>query len=204
MNGFIKFILFLCFSTAFIESSSAFEKTKTYTVADGLVGSVVPVIFQDSRGALWFGSDKGGVSHFDGKTFVPYKVPAMLSEEAPTTSDIQTGILLGRTRQIVEDKWGDLWVLTREDSEKTGQVNRFDGTSFMPIGTGNLLLVDKQGDIWVSENQHLIKYVTTGIQKLPVVQRNEIETAVLSLQALTINVISLMRNSFINLWALQY
>ena len=74
MDSLIKFvfILILCFSIIFIESSVAFERLETYTVADGLVGPIVPVVFQDSRGVLWFGSDRGGVSRFDGETFVPY------------------------------------------------------------------------------------------------------------------------------------
>ena len=192
MNSLMKFvfILILSFSITFIESSLAFEQLKTYTVADGLVGPIVPVIFQDSRGALWFGSDTGGVSRFDGKTFVPYTASSVALEEMPA-SGVQAGALLGRTRQIVEDKWGHIWFLTRDDSEETGHVSRFDGTSIKRIGTGNLLIVDRRGDVWVSENQWLTKYVTSGVQKLPEVHRNEIEgeTPHLSTETLTINVI---------------
>ena len=184
------FILILSFSITFIESSVAFERLETYTVADGLVGPIVPVIFQDSRGALWFGSDTGGVSRFDGKTFVPYTASLVTLEKMPA-SGVQAGALLGRTRQIVEDKWGHIWFLTRDDSEETGHVSRFDGTSIKLIGTGNLLIVDKRGDVWVSENQWLTKYVTSGVQKLPEVHRNEIEGEAphLSTGTLTINVI---------------
>ena len=146
MNSLLKFvfILILCFSVVFIESSVAFERLETYTVADGLVGPIVPVIFQDSRGVLWFGSDRGGVSRFDGKTFVPYMASPIVLEEVPT-SGVHAGALLGRTRQIVEDKWGHIWFLTRDDSEKTGYVSRFDGTSIKLIGSGNLLIVDRWG-----------------------------------------------------------
>ena len=184
------FILILSFSITFIESSLAFEQLETYTVADGLVGPIVPVIFQDSRGALWFGSDTGGVSRFDGRTFVPYTASSVALEEIPA-SGVQAGALLGRTRQIVEDKWGHIWFLTRDDSEETGHVSRFDGTSIKLIGTGNLLIVDRRGDVWVSENQWLTKYVTSGVQKLPEVHRNEIEGEAphLSTETLTINVI---------------
>ena len=192
MNSLMKFvfILILSFSITFIESSVAFERLETYTVADGLVGPIVPVIFQDSRGALWFGSDTGGVSRFDGKNFVPYTASSVALEEIPA-SGVQAGALLGRTRQIVEDKWGHIWFLTRDDSEETGHVSRFDGTSIKLIGTGNLLIVDRRGDVWVSENQWLTKYVTSGVQKLPEVHRNEIEGEAphLSTETLTINVI---------------
>ena len=96
MNGLMKFafILFLGSSFVFIQSSVAFERIETYTVADGLVGPIVPVIFQDSRGALWFGSDRGGVSRFDGKTFMPYTASEITTEAMPT-SGVQAGALLG-------------------------------------------------------------------------------------------------------------
>ena len=184
------FIFVLCFATTFIQSSVAFEQIETYTVADGLVGPIVPVIFQDSRGALWFGSDRGGVSRSDGKTFVPYTASSLASEETPV-SGVQAGALLGRTRQIVEDKWGHIWFLTRDDSEETGQVSRFDGTSIQHIGTGRFLIVDRAGDVWVSENQWLTKYITSGVQKLPEAHRNEIESedSLPSTATLTIDVV---------------
>ncbi|MDE0323216.1 MAG: SpoIIE family protein phosphatase [Candidatus Poribacteria bacterium] len=192
MSSLIKFvlILILCLSIAFIESSIAFEQIETYTVADGLVGPIVPVIFQDSRGALWFGSDRGGVSRFDGRTFVPYTASPVTSEEMPT-SVVQPGALLGRTRQIVEDKWGHIWFLTREDSEETGHVSRFDGTSIQLIGTGSCLSVDRAGDVWVSESQWLTQYITAGVQRLPEAHRNELESedSLQSTETLTINVI---------------
>jgi serine phosphatase RsbU (regulator of sigma subunit)/ligand-binding sensor domain-containing protein len=192
VNSLTKFIfiLILCFSITFIESAVAFEQMETHTVADGLVGPIVPVIFQDSRGTLWFGSGRGGASRFDGKTFVPYAATPITSEEMPA-SFVQAGALLGRTRQIVEDKWGHIWFLTRSDSEETGGVSRFDGTSIKLIGTGNLLIVDRRGDVWVSENQLLTKYVTAGVQKLPEAHQNAIggETPDPSTETLTINVI---------------
>ena len=182
------FISVLCFSTIFIQSSVAVEQIETYTVADGLVGPIVPVIFQDSRGALWFGSDRGGVSRSDGKTFVTYTASLVTSEEV-SVSGVQAGALLGRTRQIVEDKWGHIWFLTRDDSEETGQVSRFDGASIQLIGTGNFLIVDRAGDVWISENQWLTKYITSGVQKQPEAHRNEIESedSRLSVETLTIN-----------------
>ncbi len=193
MNSLTKFafILFiLCLSITFIESSAAFEQIETYTVADGLVGPIVPVIFQDSRGTLWFGSDRGGVSRSDGKIFVPYTAVPITSEET-SVSGVQPGALLGRTRQIVEDKWGHIWFLTRDDSETMGQVSRFDGTSIEPIGTGSSLIVDRAGDVWVSESQWLTKYVTSGVQKQPEAHRNEVESedSLESVETLTINAI---------------
>ena len=162
---------------------------QTYTVADGLVGPVVPVIFQDSRGVLWFGSNQDGISRFDGNTFEAYIGSPDTSEDT-LMSDVKPGALLGQTQQIVEDKWGHIWFLTRVGSEKSGRVSQFDGTSISLIGTGNWLIVDQQGDVWVGENQRLTKYVTPGVQRPPQAQPNEIvgEDLIRSTD-LTINVI---------------
>ena len=162
----IFFILLVC-----IETES--EQILTYTVADGLIGPVVPVIFQDSRGDLWFGSDRGGVSRFDGIRFESYIGSPDTSENAPT-ANVGPGALLGQTQQIVEDKWGHIWFLTHLRSEHSGRVSWFDGSSINLIGTGNSLLVGEQGDIWVGENQQLTKYITPGVQRLPQAHPNEI------------------------------
>ena len=160
------------------------EQIQTYTVADGLVGPVVPVIFQDSRGILWFGSNRGGVSQFYHNAFKPYAGSLDGSE------DVEGGGLLGQTQRIVEDKWGHIWFLTQIPSEKSGRISRFDGSSVSFINRGNSIIADQRGDIWVGENHVLTKYVAPGVQKLPQAQPHEIigEDLIRS-TTLTINVI---------------
>ncbi|RKU16956.1 hypothetical protein C6500_17185 [Candidatus Poribacteria bacterium] len=170
-NSILIFSILLFTLLVCIEAES--EQIHTYTVADGLIGPVVPVIFQDSRGNLWFGSDRGGVSRFDGTRFESYIGSLDTSENAPT-SNVGPGALLGQTRQIVEDKWGHIWFLTHFRSESSGRISWFDGSSINLIGTGNSLLVDEHGDIWVGENQQLTKYITPGVQRLPQAHPNEI------------------------------
>ena len=162
------------------------EQMQTYTVADGLVAPVVPVIFQDSRGILWFGSNRGGVTRFDGNAFVAYvgrREGTVTDEQAERivfqwSSDGRTqgpavavapGALLGYTQHIVEDKWGHIWFLSRVPGEAVGRVTRFDGKVFEPITTGNALLADRRGDIWVAggDGVKLVQYTTTGVQQAP-------------------------------------
>ncbi len=182
-------IFSIVFFTVLVCIETKSEQIHTYTVADGLVGPVVPVIFQDSRGGLWFGSDRGGVSRFDGNRFESYVGYLDTSENAPT-SNVGPGALLGQTQQIVEDKWGHIWFLTHLRSENSGRVSWFDGSSINLIGTGNSLIVDEHGDIWVGENQQLTKYITPGVQRLPQAHPNEIiGEDLLRSTDLTINVI---------------
>jgi len=114
-NSILIFSIILLILLVCIETES--EQILTYTVADGLIGPVVPVVFQDSRGDLWFGSDRGGVSRFDGIRFESYIGSPDTSENAPT-SNVGPGALLGQTRQIVEDKWGHIW-FSRISAQKT-------------------------------------------------------------------------------------
>jgi len=176
----VVFIFILCFCIVFVDTAVGIEQMQTYTVADGLVGPVVPVIFQDSRGELWFGSDRGGVSRFDGKNFVSYSgvlegAADVQASMLSTTSEwgpknvvtVEPGALLGRTLQIVEDKWGHIWFLSRGPSETEGRISRFDGTVIEKIGSGNWLIVDLRGNIIVGENRRLTKYTMTGVQHPP-------------------------------------
>ena len=156
------------FAAVFVCSVARAEQVQTYTVADGLVGPIVPVIFQDSRGALWFGSDHGGVSRFYDNTFKSY------IGSLNTYEDVEAGALLGRTQQIVEDKWGHIWFLTRVPSEESGRVSRFDGESVSYVATGNSIITDRHGDVWIGENHLLTQYVTPGVDRLPQPQPHEI------------------------------
>lgn len=142
------YILLLSFCIGITEYAAAFEQMKSYTVADGLVGPIVPIIFQDSRGVLWFGSDRGGVSQYDGNTF--------------THDAGNTGEFRGRTKTIVEDKWGHIWFLSKNTAEGKGVITWYDGTSFKKVTEGTSLAVDNSGNIWVGSN-NLIKRYTTSI-----------------------------------------
>ncbi len=106
-------------------------------VEQGLQSQVL-TIFQDSRGFLWFGTNGGGVSRYDGKAFVHY-----------TTSQ---GLSSNKVRAIAEDKNGHLWFGT-----DGGGIDRFDGKNFFQFTTKNglvnndvkTILCDKTGTLWI-------------------------------------------------------
>jgi ligand-binding sensor domain-containing protein len=68
-----------------------------YGIADGYTGSNTLVIYQDSKGYLWFGSDDG-LSRFDGDRFVAYGIRDGLGHPAINV--------------IAEDREARLWVGT--------------------------------------------------------------------------------------------
>ena len=123
------------------------EEMQTYTVVDGLVGPVVPIIFQDSRGLLWFGSENGGVSRFDGRTFEQFRLE----------DDLSSGI----TEQILEDRWGRIWFLTRLPVEPEGTLSYFNGAKIETVDVARCMTIDSIGDIWAVNNQGLTHYTSS-------------------------------------------
>ena len=117
------------------------------SIEEGLSQSSVRVIFQDSRGFLWFGT-QDGLNRYDGYGFKVYKpdpdVPNSLSDRWITS--------------IIEDKEGYLWIGTR-----LGGLNRYDPrteefTHFLhddedPSSINNnfinVLYLDKNNNLWI-------------------------------------------------------
>ena len=125
------------------------KEMHTYTVVDGLVGPVVPIIFQDSRGILWFGSESGGVSRFDGDIFEQFR--------------LRDNLTSGSTQQILEDRWGRIWFLTRlpaepEGTQPEGLLSYFNDTHIETVGVATCMTLDRDGDIWAANDRELMHY----------------------------------------------
>src|SRR5687767_6440807 len=80
------------------------------SIEQGLSQSSVRVIFQDSRGFLWFGTEDG-LNRYDGYTFKTFK------PEPSNSNSLSDGWIT----DIVEDQNGYLWIGTR-----LGGLNRYD------------------------------------------------------------------------------
>ena len=122
-------------------------------IEQGLSQSTVQVIFQDSRGFLWFGT-QDGLNRYDGYTFKIYK----------PDPDVVNSLSDRWITSIVEDKDGYLWIATR-----LGGLNRFntrteeffhylhDDTKPFSLGNNhvNVLYLDKNDNLWVGTSNGL-------------------------------------------------
>ncbi len=106
---------------------------ESISIKDGLASNDVGVIYQDSRGFIWFGTSEG-ISVYDGYTFTNYNV-----------SD---GLPNNFINDIFEDRKvsGVMWILTR------GQVARFANHRFkvftLPVSRVHSVYQDKDGVVW--------------------------------------------------------
>ncbi|MBL4625919.1 MAG: SpoIIE family protein phosphatase, partial [Flavobacteriales bacterium] len=93
---------------------------------------------------LWFGTNGGGVSKYDGKSFINFTV--------------KQGLANNFVLSIAEDKNGNLWFGTNG-----GGVSKYDGKSFINFtveqGLANnyvySIAEDKNGNLWFGTNQGL-------------------------------------------------
>lgn len=83
---------------------------RQYSLEQGLPQSEVIDIIQDSRGNLWVGTNGGGISRFNGKTF--------------QTLNRKDGLADNNVRCLYQDSQENIWVGTR------GGISRYNGTNF--------------------------------------------------------------------------
>jgi ligand-binding sensor domain-containing protein len=116
-----------------------------YTVANGLSDNGVWSMIQDKAGTIWVGTH-AGVCRFDGKSFVPFPIPAA-EVESPAHKFSPKLVW-----SMFEDSAGSLWFGT--DGEG---AHKYDGKSFTSYTTrdglaGNQVRCirgDRYGWIWL-------------------------------------------------------
>ncbi|MDP2041894.1 MAG: two-component regulator propeller domain-containing protein [Algoriphagus sp.] len=109
---------------------------RTFSTDDGLALDAVNTAILDSRGHLWFGTNGGGISRYDGSNFTNYSTSQGLTDKT--------------VRTMMEDSKGNIWIGT------INGVSRFDGFSFKNFTTADGLandfvfgiVEDHAGNLW--------------------------------------------------------
>ena len=120
---------------------------KHYTYLDGLGNNHVRPSYQDREGFLWFGTDNGGVSRYDGEKFVNF-----------TPDD---GLADNSIWSIFQDREGFLWFGTLENG-----VSRYDGEAFVNFTTNDglgdnsvwAIYQDQDGHLWFGTRGGVSRY----------------------------------------------
>lgn len=162
----------LCFSGAAQQLN-----IKNFSIEDGLPQSQILNIFQDHTGVIWFSTNGGGVSRFDGLNFSNYSTKDGLTSNRINVvfEDKHNVIWIGSTKGIVQFKNkklsaiddtvinnksiysihqhtnGELWFAT------SAGIVIYDGKKFFPFKKnaeiGNVLIwvikQDKLGNVWI-------------------------------------------------------
>ncbi len=134
MRNYLLHILFLFFVVRVGAQTYDF---RNYNVDDGLAQSQVFCIFQDSKGYMWFGTNGGGASKFDGKKFQSF-TPA-------------NGALSNYVYSIAEDKNQNIYLATYDGVQITGKYKdlRLDSSKGLPINQTYFVFIDKSEKAWI-------------------------------------------------------
>jgi len=170
----------VCLLGIFLSASTCFSQTfnfRTYSVEEGLAQSQVLSVFQARSGLMWFGTNSGGASSFDGVKFTNYtEKNGLVSNIVYTICDDKKGnILFGtygglsvyngftfhnytdstglphkRIYKIIRDNQDGIWIATAKG------VCRFDGKKIIPFQENKILnessvfsiYADSKGRIW--------------------------------------------------------
>lgn len=147
------FLLLMCLFTSTLISQQ--YNFKNYGTKNGLAGSTINAIFQDSKGFIWFATQDQGLSRFDGKAFQNF-----------TKKD---GLIANDVTCINEDREGNIWVGTAEG------ISKYDGVKFSPDAiqkqlSGKLIrsiFVDDKNSIWfATEASGVLIYDGSRIKKI--------------------------------------
>jgi ligand-binding sensor domain-containing protein/signal transduction histidine kinase/CheY-like chemotaxis protein/AraC-like DNA-binding protein len=147
----ILILYLLAASTMLLFSAPVFAQApklrfKHLSNEQGLSNSTVEVIYQDSRGFMWFGT-RDGLNRYDGIEMVIYK-----NDPADSNSLSDSYI-----RCIYEDSDHNLWVGTINGLNKlNANTNRFTRYKYKQAGDGALsekmitsLAEDHEGNLWI-------------------------------------------------------
>jgi hypothetical protein len=133
------------------------DTVRLFTPADGLASPEVDVLFQDSSGALWFGSAsprRGGLSRLLNTKWTTYSLADGLAHDSITS--------------IAQTTDGILWVGT--GFGHVGGASRFDGTAWSSIGKSDGLagakvrsvFQDRDGRMWLGSEYDGITVLEGG------------------------------------------
>ena len=149
----------------------------TYTTEQGLPENKVRAITEDADGNLWVGTDGGGVSRFDGNSFMNFGT--------------EQGLANNSIYCITRDSKGNLWIGTAGNGISIlsqAEINNLNSNSKNPLvhfsafttreGLSNDAVYDivenKTGDIIIGTNEGFT-LVKGGIRKDGNIHRNQIE-----------------------------
>lgn len=144
--------LLYIFLLAFLSGSLFAQRYhfKTFNTKNGLGNSSVNSIFQSHEGYLWFGTQGGGLSRFDGKTFHNF-----------TKED---GLISNEILSVIEDDKNNIWVGTIEglsvlNGKKVKNYTEKDG-----LGASSIYGINRfrDGSIWVSTFGSGLKVIRDG------------------------------------------
>ncbi|MBL7111490.1 MAG: SpoIIE family protein phosphatase [Bacteroidales bacterium] len=148
--GFLLIILISIGHSSFSQVNRL--KTDLFTIMEDLTQTHINVVFQDSIGFLWIGT-QDGLNKYDGYSFKPYR------NQPTDTSSLSNNFI----RAIDEDQQGNLWIATNGGlnflDRKTGLFKTYtvysDDSTFVRDQRIFAILAGQNGLVWFKTEEGL-------------------------------------------------
>ncbi|MBL4625101.1 MAG: hypothetical protein JKY42_08185, partial [Flavobacteriales bacterium] len=159
-------MLLACLSVAYKGLGQTYNFTH-YSVEDGLAQNQILSLYQDSKGYIWFGTNLGGVSVFDGNKF------ETINETNGLPSNVVFSVIEDDKHRMLFATNGGLGIL---DGEEFRNYDKEDG-----LGHDRVFKVfqDSKKNIWIGSHVGIYQLINdsivafdldTNLSKLPVFQ----------------------------------
>ncbi len=191
----IKIKIFLCIILLLLAKLNSISQTydfHNYNVEDGLAQSQVLSMCQDKYGNIWFGTNNGGVSKYDGNKFVNYTENdslvnnvvfsicetkngnilfgtngglSILNGKKWTNFTEKNGLIHNRVYKVLEDNSGTIWVGTGKGvcQLKNNKIIPFTTDSLLNQARVFTIYADKANNIYFGTILNgVIKYNTSS------------------------------------------
>lgn len=175
----MKFILWLkVLILLFIFDTNAQYQSMTFNRLDnelGLAHNSVYVVFQDSKGFMWFGT-ADGLNRYDGYSFKLYK-------NIPFN---QNSITQNRISAICEDREGRIWIGTHGGGvncidQRNDKITSFTQEEYPKLLKSNIIRTFKyfkSGILWIGTDKGLARIDTKSQKLLPVKLKHSTDSVV--------------------------
>ena len=125
------------------------ERTRVFTIHQGMPNDNILCAFQDEEGNIWFGTDGAGAIRYLGDRFVTFTV--------------KDGLCSDLVMSITADAHGDLWLGTYDNGicrmDGMAMITTLDGLPNNTIWCG---LLDRDGSLWFGTSDGLA-HVRDGV-----------------------------------------
>ncbi|MDO9186393.1 MAG: two-component regulator propeller domain-containing protein [Bacteroidia bacterium] len=137
MNKFKIIFLSILLLSSIFDSFAQNYNFRNFTVEDGLAQSQILSMCQDKNGNIWFGTNRGGISIYDGNKFTTFNEnDSLINNVVYSITELNNGTLLFGTN-------GGLSMLSGKN------ITNFTDKNGLPHNRVFKTIQDKNGTVWI-------------------------------------------------------